>query len=179
MVALIAVTMFGVAGAGMSFNFNTAAIATTTSLEEEQQRRGSSNSRACPEGFSLNRGVCQAEPELSCQYLLDQGYPPIRISSTDDGQQCRIAHYSLPLCEEGFYDWWHNQCEDPVGFDANFPTENQDIYCEDDKDLEFVDVDWVCVTYEIVPAEASEECGEFNEESEMCETRPGNRNSRN
>jgi hypothetical protein len=177
MVALIAFTVFGVAGVGMmNFNFNTGGV-----IAAAYAQPSSSNSRACPEGFSLNRGVCQAEPELSCQYLLDQGYPPIRISSTDDGQQCRIAHYSLPLCEEGFYDWWHNQCEDPVGFDANFPTENQDIYCEDDKDLEFVDVDWVCVTYEIVPAEASEECdvGEFNEKSGMCETRPGNRNSRN
>jgi hypothetical protein len=23
-------------------------------------------SRACPEGFELDRGVCQAEPELTC-----------------------------------------------------------------------------------------------------------------
>jgi hypothetical protein len=142
----------------------------TTAYAQPQQRRG-----PCPEGFELNRGVCQAEPELSCQYLLDQGYPPIRISSTDDGQQCRIANYALPLCEQGYYDWWDNQCEDPVGFESNFPTENQDIYCADGEDPQFVDVDWVCVTYDIVPAQASEECnvGEFNEDSGMCEVKPG------
>jgi hypothetical protein len=150
-------------------------IATTTTQVYAQSQQGQGRG-PCPEGFELNRGVCQAEPEVSCDFLLEQGFPPIRISQEED--QCRISHYSLPLCEEGTYDWWHNQCEDPVGFEANFPTENQNIYCDGDRELQFVDVDWVCVEYTYVPAEVEEcEVGTFNEARGMCEVKPGNRGS--
>lgn len=58
-----------------------------------------------------------------------------------------------------------------------FPTENQDIYCQEDRELQFVDVDWVCVYYGYIPA-VIEECnvGTLNEESGMCEVKPGRGN---
>jgi hypothetical protein len=150
-------------------------IATTTTQVYAQSQQGQGRG-PCPEGFELNRGVCQAEPEVSCDFLLEQGFPPIRISKEED--RWGGSHYSLPLCEEGTYDWWHNQCEDPVGFEANFPTENQNIYCDGDRELQFVDVDWVCVEYTYVPAEVEEcEVGTFNEARGMCEVKPGNRGS--
>jgi hypothetical protein len=134
-------------------------------------------SRACPEGFSLNRGVCQAEPEASCDFLVEQGYGAPRIKLTDDNKQCSISHAQYPLCEEGYYDSWHDQCEDPVGYDTTFATENQNIYCPNGEDPEFLGTELVCIIgYDYVPAELECDVGELNEDSGMCEVKPGRRN---
>ena len=51
-------------------------------------------SRACPEGYDLNRGVCQAEPTLTCEnYNVAQE----RVGIDNDGD-CILTEYVGAVC---------------------------------------------------------------------------------
>jgi hypothetical protein len=154
----------------------TIAVTTTQTQMAAAQPQGKG---PCPPGFELNRGVCQAEPEYSCQFLLNQGFPPARITLTDDGQ-CQIRHGYGPDCftaEDSIgYDIFDDRCETNGQLvEASLP---EDLWCRGDDTVQRIDNVWQCVFYEFVPAQP-EECdvGTLNDESGLCEIKPGNRSA--
>ncbi len=84
-----------------------------------------------------------------------------------------------------FDDIWDNQCEDPVSFDGKFATENQEMYCSEEGfggeliQSENTGNRWQCVIYEFEQAAQVCDVGELNEETGMCEVRPGRNNNNN
>lgn len=159
---------------------------TTTNAYAQPQGRG--NSQACPEGFELNRGVCQAEPELTCENF---NVSQERVSIDDNGD-CILREYTTAVCLNedgtgilGIYFPGNDcigsldggitnqvipdaepECKDPANPNhvintAELTTERGTIEC--------------VFTTNIGPADVRCDVGTLNEESGLCEVKPGNR----
>src|SRR5829696_190651 len=142
-------------------------ITTTTTYAQQ--------GKACPEGFQLNKGTCQAEPELSCD---SYGVPPHRIQLVNG--ECERLWNNGPLCVEPgtYYEIFEDRCE-IAG--TNDPSPNQEMSCdyleEVGATLQEFEGYWQCIWYETL-GPATQECdvGTLNEASGLCEVKPGNRN---
>jgi hypothetical protein len=155
---------------------------TTTNAYAQPQGRG--NSQACPEGFTLNRGVCQAEPEPTCEnYNVVQE----RVSVDENGD-CILREYTTAVClnEEGTrilgYYFPGNDCIDTstkeiipdAEPECKDPTNPNHAINTADLTTERGTIECVFTT-NIGPADLECDIGTLNEDSEMCEVRPGNR----
>ena len=134
-------------------------------------------SRACPSGFQLNKRVCQAEPTIpTCE---PYGFRPVTIELTEDGQ-CKHLVNATPECVDpnAYYEIFNDRCE-INGTDD--PSPNQEMSCDFYEGvgatLQEFDGYWQCIWYEYLPA--FEECaaGTLNDESGLCEVKPGRRSS--
>src|SRR5215213_7390189 len=120
-------------------------ITTTTTYAQQ--------GKACPEGFQLNKGTCQAEPELTCD---PYGVGPTRIELVD-GECKHLSDYG-PDCFEFqdrvIYDIFDDRCEtDGQPVEASLP---EDLTCRNDDPVIRIDNVWRCAFYEFLPA--FEEC---------------------
>jgi len=146
---------------------------TTTTTAAYAQQQG----KACPPGFQLNKGVCQAEPGLSCDYLYEWNRPD-RVRLTEDGQ-CEVTVATSPACVDpnAYYDIGTDMCEIAQ---TNDPAPNQEMHCAQYEEVGATVQDfegyWQCVWYDYYQPER-EDCtvGTLNEESGLCEVKPGRR----
>ena len=141
----------------------------TASTAYAQSQRASA--AACPEGFQLNRGVCQAEPTLTCE---PYGYPPHKIRVVDG--QCELIENASPGCVEGYYDIFTDRCEING---TNDPSPNQEMHCGQYTELGWTlqrfDNRWQCIGYTYLPVFEQCTTGTLNTETGMCEIKPRKR----
>ena len=168
----------------------------TTSAYAQPQGRG--NSQACPEGFELNRGVCQAEPTpapLGCE----EGYELV------DDDVCRTLEptrfhpaFCPPGSENAFYNhpgygyislcvltgsgsppFEDSEITDPT-CENLFIAPNEVVMLENYERPVFAH-ETICAFYEVVdPVPQGDpicDIGTLNEASGLCEVKPGNRGS--
>jgi hypothetical protein len=151
---------------------------------------GGNAGTACPEGFTLNRGVCQAEPTLTCENY--NVYQP--RTHIDENGHCIVRETTLPVCvydeETGRiiedYSYFYMSCY-VAGTEQNIQLTDSEPKCEysfrpehpiNDSTLEYTERgEAICVFYtDIGPAAPQCDAGILNTESGMCEVKPGNRN---
>jgi hypothetical protein len=168
------------------------AVTMTMTVHTAQAQSSNSNSKACPPGFSLNRGVCQAEPELTCEnYNIAPEWVAAGRLILDENGDCFVKEYTTAVCLNedetqiiGFYfpndvclDTSTNQvipneepaCKSPTQPNhpintatlVTVPNSRPSIQCE--------------FLTELGPADPECNVGILNEESGMCEIKPGNR----
>jgi hypothetical protein len=167
---------------------------TTTSAYAQPQGRG--NSQACPVDFTLNRGVCQAEPTpapLDCEEgyeLVDDDtcrtLEPTRFHSAFCPPGSERASYTDP--QYGFHDrcvligsgsppFEDSETVDPT-CDTLYKAPNEVVVLEN-YDRPVFRHETICAFYEVVDPvpQGNPICdiGTLNEASGMCEVKPGNR----
>jgi hypothetical protein len=168
----------------------TMAITAITAMTTNQQTalaQQSSNSQACPPGFSLNRGVCQAEPELTCENY--NVYQP--RTNIDENGDCILTEYTTAVClnEDGtailgyYYDTPYcvdNATKQPIPNAepaCSSPTQPDHPINRATLTTERGTIE--CVYYtNIGPAGLKCDVGTLNEETEMCEIKPGRGDNR-
>ena len=164
-------------------------ILITTAYAQPPQQRG-----PCPEGFSLNRGVCQAEPELTCD---SYNQPPEWIAAgrviVDENGDCFVKEYTTAVCLNddetqiiGYY-FPSDECVGNVdGINQVIP--NEEPACKDPTNPNHPintatltterggrpSIECVFLT-ELGPADEKCDNGRLNEDSGMCEVKPGRR----
>jgi hypothetical protein len=149
-------------------------MVTSSSTAYAQSQRASA--AACPEGFQLSRGVCQAEPTLTC--LEETHSHGAKIKLIDD--QCVRIEYYTPGCPAGeYFELFTNRCEiggtdepsgsEPTCYDPRFPdTANHKLVIRDGL--------YRCEMIASI-SEPTKSCtvGMLNSATEMCEIKPGRR----
>jgi len=167
-------------------------ILITAAYAQPQQQRG-----PCPEGFSLNRGVCQAEPEVTpgpatCEEgfeLVDdmcRTIEPTRFHMAFCPTGHSVAFYTHP--EHGFISsctaigshppFDESEIADPT-CDILFKAPNETVVLENYERPVFAH-ETICAFYEVKEpiheeGEPTCEVGSLNEDSGMCELKPGRR----
>jgi hypothetical protein len=140
---------------------------------QPQQPKGQG---ACPEGFELNRGVCQAEPTLTCAPY-GAGYELTEVENF--GLICYDVETAEPRCVDttghvGIYDPVDRRCESTVFYPNGIATNVL-------PDCTYLEGQGWRYTGEGCLRELREQpiqqcdIGTLNEGSGLCETRPGNR----
>lgn len=145
MVAVVAATVLFAAGGVATFSSDTIQIAAYA-----QQ------GKACPSGFELNRGVCQAEPTVLPGECPESVGTVVTVPEGVEEGYCRTANtgaFTNPL--------FINACNEVEGVIVQEHPESG--HC-------------------LFPAPAGEaicETGALNEANELCEIKPGRGNSNN
>lgn len=171
----------------MMFVVVTAMMITTTTAVYAQQ------GKACPPGFELKRGICQAEPTpapLGCEegYELVDGdicrtLEPTRFHQAFCPDGSSLGSYTHP--ELGFISsclllgssspFEDNDIADPT-CDTLFVAENEVVELQNYERPNFRH-ETICAFYEVVEpvpqGEPTCDIGTLNEESALCEIKPG------
>jgi hypothetical protein len=150
----------------------------TTSVYAQQRQLQQQQSQACPPGFELNRGVCQAEQPLTC---------PIGFISPS-GEKCAVGQSSdaVATCPPGYN-------LQPVASPPGSGTDGSNYKCVPNSgEGEYIDWEYACqpgeeilmssdphptrhfcyVVEDMVPGPCPTGAT-LNEESGMCELKPG------
>ena len=132
-------------------------VLTLAATSAYAQPQGRGNSQACPEGFELNRGVCQAAPTVTeipaeCPVSRVGGFQVVKISE----ELC--VSESSPSSTA-----FATACQEAGGI---LQTEG-------------VGTSMMNCLFRLPPGETVTECevGILNEELGLCEIKPGNRGS--
>jgi hypothetical protein len=142
-----------------------------------------SNSKACPEGFHIERGTCVGEPTLKCESDI---YPPERISLIDG--ECLLLDHATAGCispdgEPVTYDIFDDRCENSTGQLAPNAVLTCGQYEALGWKLQRIDNSWQCVGYTSLGIEPTPICDTpgttLNEQTGLCEIKPGNNNKTN
>jgi hypothetical protein len=139
---------------------------------------------ACPEGFTLNRGVCQADPTLTCENY--NVYQP--RTNIDENGDCIVTEYTTAVClnEDGTailgYYYSTQDCIDDA---TKQPIPNAEPACSSPTQP-WHPINTATITTErgviecvfytnIGPADQKCDIGTLNEETGICEIKPGKR----
>jgi hypothetical protein len=139
----------------------------------------------CPPGFTLNSGICQAEPSLTCENY--NVYQP--RTNIDENGHCIVTEYTTAVClnEEGSqilgYYFPGNDCIDTAtkqivpNAEPACSSPNQPWHPINTATLTTERGTIECVFYtDIGPADQKCDVGTLNKESGLCEIKPGNSN---
>lgn len=160
-------------------------LMTTTITAATQQsvyaQPNSSNSRACPEGTTLNRGVCVSEPSLVCNE--EAGFVLKEVENF--GLQCVLVETEEPICidpfgNEGAFDPVRGLCLTALGNPSNVSPQCRDVPDSvfDFRLTQSEELGWHCER--VVRETPTQECtiGTLNRATGLCEIKPGRGSSR-
>jgi hypothetical protein len=140
----------------------------------------------CPEGFTLNRGVCETEPTLTCEnYNIHFDLSRVHM---DENGQCIYEQWWAPTCvydpitgrliED--YSYAYMSCRDMATNTLTDTEPKCEYTAEPDHPINDAVLRYTergeanCVTYEeIGPADPKCDVGTLNPQTGMCEVRPG------
>lgn len=158
MAALASVSVLIAAGVMMSFNFNTGGVIIAADAQP-------TNSRACPVGFELNKGRCEAPAE--------------EIPAQEDG--CERPEVEFNLEGRGRVCAIYQETVSVVGgvIGGNCPVVNNPLVAIG-PNTDGVTCDIYQITSVVIVTPGGLTCdnigGKLNEDSGMCEIKPGRRN---
>lgn len=152
----------------------TLATITTTTVYAQPSSTPQEKSKACPEGFEKNRGICQKEPTLTCAPY-GGGYELTEVENF--GLICYDVETAEPRCVDqhgnvGVYDPTDRRCESRVFYPNGIATNVS-------PDCTYLEGQGWRYTGEGCLRELREQpiqqcdIGTLNEGSGLCETRPG------
>ncbi len=155
-------------------------VTTTIASVYAQQQLQLKQSKACPSGFTLNKGVCQADPTYACPEVPNQDTAHVV------GNKCFYSESASPACRptsatdmtQYYYDIFTDKCliagtKDPA------PPGAEEMYCGQYEALGWTlqrfHNRWQCVHETSVDAVPTCTTGILNSDTGKCEVKPGNR----
>jgi hypothetical protein len=141
--------------------------------------------RACPEGFSLNRGTCEMEPEITTTLVCPNNLPESPLGNCIEG----IASPVSFLCPSTHPYQIVSNPEDPekvcsTNIFGTGELVEREYKCIEGQELDTT-IENVPRCFAVIPKveqEVQEPCPDgstLDEDSGLCETRPGGGNGRN
>jgi hypothetical protein len=147
---------------------------------QTQTQTQQKQSKACPSGFTLNKGVCQADPTYTCPEVPNQDTAHVV------GKKCFFTESTSPGCRptsatdttQYYYDIFTDLCliggtKDPA------PPGAAEMYCGQYEALGWTlqrfHNRWQCVHETSVDAVPTCTVGTLNSDTGKCEVKPGNR----